>query len=201
MEQKNLDALRWRAGALAVLVPAFIILRFAFAYYEASGQTAETEGDLSMVAASVGLLFALSFVGCVILTAMWLHQANANLHAAGIEMVFSPSWAWGWYFIPVANLFKPYQAMREIWNESHRTPDTFAGNDQALLQTWWGCWIVGNILSNISTRLDSIAPGGSFVALDLLEAVALSAAAFLLLRIVRKVTAAQADLASVGVFA
>lgn len=201
MEQKNLDALRWRAGALAVLVPAFIVLRFAFAYYEASGQLNETESDLSMVAAVVAVLFVLSFFGCVIVTAMWLHRANANLHAAGIEMVFSPSWAWGWYFVPIANLFKPYQAMREIWNESHRTPDSFAGNEDSLLQTWWGCWIVGNILSNVSTRLGSIAPGNSFVVVDLFEAVALSAAAFLLLRIVRKVTAAQADLASAGVFA
>lgn len=201
MGQMNLDALRWRAGALAVLLPAFIVLRFAFAFFEASGQLSEAEGDLSMAAASVAALFALSFLGCVIVTAMWLHQANANLHAAGIEMSFSPRGAWGWYFVPIANLFKPYQAMREIWNESHRTRDTFAGNEDSLLQTWWGCWIVGNILSNISTRLGSIAPGNSFAVVDVLEAVALSAAAFLLLRIVRKITTAQADLSSATVFA
>jgi hypothetical protein len=201
MGQTNLDALRWRAGALTLLLPAFVVLRFAFAYFEASGQFVETADDSSMVAVAVALLFVLSFFACVVVTAMWLHQANSNLHAAGIEMAFSPSWAWGWYFIPFANLFKPFQAMREIWNESHRTRDTFAGYEDALMRTWWGCWIVGNILSNVTSRLGSIAPGSSFEIVNLLEAVMLSVAALLLLRIVRQVTAAQADLGSAGVFA
>lgn len=202
MEQQGLNALRWRAGALGFLLPAFVVLRAAFAYCEASGLIDSTDvNNATFAAGIIGLLFALTFLACVILTAMWLHQANANLHAAGIEMLYSPRGSWGWYFAPIINLYKPFQAMKEIWNESHRTSDSFTGNEESLLRTWWGCWIVGNILANVSSRLSSITPGGSFVVVNLLEAVVLSASALLLLQIVRKVTAAQADLSSANVFA
>ena len=68
-------------------------------------------------------------------------------------MGFSPGWAVGWYFIPFANLWKPYQAMKEIWQAS-ASPEHWESEDRSwLLPLWWTLWIVSNLLSNAAFRL------------------------------------------------
>lgn len=49
----------------------------------------------------------------------------------------TPGWAVGWYFIPIASLWKPYAAMRDIVHAStlREGPPAF------LLPTWWALWI------------------------------------------------------------
>ena len=58
----------------------------------------------------------------------------------------SPGWAVGWYFVPIANLWKPYQAMKEIWrvNVSDTTPSIFPW--------WWLFWILTSFLGNLSAQ-------------------------------------------------
>ena len=31
---------------------------------------------------------------------------------------FTPGWSVGWFFVPIMNPWKPFQAMREIWQAS-----------------------------------------------------------------------------------
>lgn len=65
----------------------------------------------------IGYLFVLAL--CYILSGIWIVRASKN--AASLmpdSKRITPGWAVGWYFIPFANLFKPYQAMRETWNSS-----------------------------------------------------------------------------------
>lgn len=59
-----------------------------------------------------------------ILFAVWLYRMNANLRQLSSKpMEFTPGWMIGWYFIPFANLFKPFQGMRELWQVSHKQWD------------------------------------------------------------------------------
>jgi hypothetical protein len=85
---------------------------------------------------------------------VWIHRANANVRALGAQgMTFSPGWSVGWYFIPIANMWKPYQAMKEIWRASAnptRWQDEARGG---LLPWWWALFLSSNILGNISFRL------------------------------------------------
>lgn len=89
-----------------------------------------------------------------IIVGRWIYRASANAHAITDEMDISPGWAVGWYFIPFANLVKPFQAMKEIWRASHRVG---AGDDprgSAILGWWWGLWLLYNVLGNISFRME-----------------------------------------------
>ena len=55
--------------------------------------------------------------------------------------------------IPIANLWKPYQAMKEIWKTSSNPQ---AWNNQAvswLLPWGWFFWIVSNFAGNASFRM------------------------------------------------
>jgi hypothetical protein len=55
----------------------------------------------------------------------WIYRSNNNLRAlSGESMTFTPGWSVGWYFIPIANLWKPYQVMNEIWKVSHKNNAT-----------------------------------------------------------------------------
>jgi len=78
-----------------------------------------------------------------ILVLMWIYRANHNARQLGAaDMRFTPGWAVGWYFIPIAWFWKPYQAMTEIWRASVNPSDWRATPVSPLLRWWWGLWIV-----------------------------------------------------------
>ncbi len=78
-----------------------------------------------------------------ILVLIWIHRANHNARQLGAaDMHFTPGWAVGWYFVPIAWFWKPYQAMTEIWRTS-RNPSDWRGEPVSpLLPWWWVLWIV-----------------------------------------------------------
>lgn len=96
--------------------------------------------------------FILLISGILILK--WIYRANYNARQLGAsEMMFTPGWSIGWYFIPIANLWKPYQAMKEIWRASYNPQSWRSQTVPSLLAWWWSFWIVSNILANASFRL------------------------------------------------
>lgn len=139
--------------------------------------------------------YAVTFIVSVILVAMWIHRAHANLHHVGIEgLEFTPGWAVGWYFIPFANLIKPFQAMRELWNASMGHSDSFSEPAPDEVKYWWGLWIAGNILSNVAGRMTDANgitnPLGSVLAM--VSSVALFLCALFLIGLIKRITEAQA---------
>ncbi len=68
---------------------------------------------------------------------IWRYKANQNCWYYGAEqMRFTPGWAVGWSFVPVMNLFKPYQVMKEIWKIS-TDPDNWKNQKSSVLIKWW----------------------------------------------------------------
>ncbi len=102
----------------------------------------------------VGIVQFLVFVISGILILKWIYHANYNARQLGAsEMVFTPGWSIGWYFIPIANLWKPYQAMKEIWKASSNPQSWSSQAVSSLLPWWWFFWIVSNMIANVSFRL------------------------------------------------
>jgi len=86
----------------------------------------------------------------------WVLLANFNCHGFGVPgMKFTPGWSIGWYFIPIANFWKPYQAMKEIWKVSTNPNDWQNEAGSPLLERWWASWLIFNILAQISYRASS----------------------------------------------
>ena len=153
-----------------------------------------TPGPLEEAYGLAAILMLVIFIGSVVLVSMWIYRAHANLRDRGIEMETSPGWAVGWFFVPIMNLFKPFQAMRELWSESHFESDSYGDPAPGTIGTWWGLWIVGNILSNVSLRMTSYGADDSItiaIALSIVAGAMLIACAFLLRTIIREITAAQ----------
>jgi len=92
----------------------------------------------------VGLAMPIAFL-------MWIHRAHRNLPAlrAG-PLRYSPRWAVGYFFIPILNLIRPYQVMREIWRESDPARLPAPGDDleatkvssAAIVGWWWGTFLL-----------------------------------------------------------
>ena len=98
-----------------------------------------------VVTGMVGIAQLLIFCILGVTFLRWIYRANKNLGAiSGQAMNFTPGWAVGWYFVPIANLFKPFQAMKEIWEVSHKNKDSAT----ALLGVWWVLWLVSGLLGN-----------------------------------------------------
>lgn len=73
-----------------------------------------------------------------VVVSRWIYRANSNARALGAaEMAFTPGGAVGWYFVPIANFWKPYQAMREIWKANASPSGWQRQRVSALLPCWW----------------------------------------------------------------
>lgn len=101
------------------------------------------------------------FIATVVFFLIWEHRAFNNLSALKARnLEFSPGWAVGWWFIPFANLVKPFQAIRELWTESDPDVDpslgflSTASSAPAIMGFWWAFWLLDNFTSNIASRLD-----------------------------------------------
>ncbi len=190
----------------AKLAKAALWLFVAVAAATGAGELLEAVGavdimaDTGPLALALGLLyiaFTVVFLGCVVVVATWLYRAHANLHDADVDgLEFTPGWAVGWYFIPFANLFKPFQAMRELWTASHAEVDKFGDEAPSEVKLWWGAWISGNIISSVSSRILLMGEGGASSttvgnALGAASTALILVAAVLLTKLIDNVTAAQ----------
>jgi hypothetical protein len=88
----------------------------------------------------LGILIVLYFV-----FGKWIYRASANAHVlAPSFMTHTPGWAVGSYFIPILNLIRPYEAMKETWQVSA----TQKGQEPAdvttpgILRLWWAAWLI-----------------------------------------------------------
>jgi hypothetical protein len=155
---------------LTVLFVVHILVDILMAGMEVTQLAVDTEelgtiplGDgesLALFDIAYGLI-GLAIVPLSLLTAIvflvWVNRANKNARALGAQgMQFTPGWSVGWFFVPILNLFKPYQAMREIYQASD--PQSGPTNwklmgKSGVVGWWWGLWLIGNFLGQIEFRL------------------------------------------------
>ena len=88
-----------------------------------------------------------------ILILRWVHRANWNVRAMGESLRFTPGWAVGWFFVPVMNIWRPYQVVKEIWVASFRAIAMQGSAASGIVGLWWFLWLVYCTLGNVSFRV------------------------------------------------
>jgi hypothetical protein len=184
----KLTLIAWLVGTVLLVVVPILELASILDY-----------DTLSMPLAIILLVTVSVFIFINIMTivifGMWIYRAAANIRdEANLAMTDSPRMAVGWYFIPLANLFKPYTAMREIWNAS--TANRYSlDQGNTTLTAWWAMWLISNITSNISLRLamssDSEATVQAGLYLDVVSGVTSIALYFAASKVLTAITAGQ----------
>lgn len=128
----------------------------------------------------VGLYLA--FAGLLLLTGIlwmvWQHRAHANLTALHRAARYRPGAVW-WWIVPVASLFMPFLAIRELAQ---------AGDDRpALRRWWWGTYVAWNTGAAVVATLPAISDVdvvASEIAAIVIGVIGL-VAAFLAIQVVR----------------
>jgi hypothetical protein len=155
---KRLVALLWAYLGAAVLVGLSSVIGLL------TGEVAKVDPDhftlMDIVHLLLGLPQLLIVLASSVAFLMWIHRASVNARWLGAQgMTFTPGWSVGYYFIPILNFWKPYQAMKEIWRASSNPTAWPSERAPALLPVWWGLWIASSILANAtfwaSFRADS----------------------------------------------
>ncbi|QEG42757.1 DUF4328 domain-containing protein [Roseimaritima ulvae] len=90
--------------------------------------------------------------GIVCLTLLRRLRWNVDtLGAKGLDS--SPGWSIGWFFVPIANLWKPYQATAQTWQASVNPSDWRRAATPWLFPVWWVLWIIDGFVDRFSNRI------------------------------------------------
>ena len=201
----------------AKIVKAMLIGGLALVALMLIGEIGELQGWISLDNADdvtspdglyAGVLLAnwLLLIATYVVFGMWIYRAAANVDAAMVPgFRYTPGWAVGWHFVPIANLYKPFDAMRQIWNASHSGGSNL-DRGEPLLVYWWGLWVLTGIASYFAFRL-GLDPANAADARTALEAETFSSVLSLALyplawQLIDRVTRAQSErLTSAQIFA
>jgi hypothetical protein len=100
-----------------------------------------------------GIDFAL--IGWLILTmivfSVWIYVAGRNLEAADLDLEYTAGSRIWWFAVPFANLVKPYQGMRELWNASHGAEHY--DDTVPMVTLWWAAWLGGNLFTYFMSKV------------------------------------------------
>ncbi len=186
--------------------PASVLL-FVYAGFVALQLGLGIVAGLVMGPASYGLLdrmdqvgFPLQillFIACAVVFVRWKVAAYRLLpELTGTDTEHEPPWA-GWaYVVPILNLFRPFQIMRELWDGSepsrlHVLLDS-ERDGRWMLGAWWGLWLCGGFLGRIGRAVERGNPAHDALwALQIGSTLLLAVAAVLAALIVRAVDAHQ----------
>ncbi|MGQ1948689.1 DUF4328 domain-containing protein [Geofilum sp. OHC36d9] len=108
----------------------------------------------------IAILYMIAYVISGVLFIMWFRRAYFNLHQKVQKLSFDEGWAAGCWFVPFVNLYRPFQIMKELYEETRRIILDMDNTSQIDLTTnflglWWTLWIANGILGQIIYRLSS----------------------------------------------
>jgi hypothetical protein len=158
-----------------------------------------------MVVGVIALVYLLAHIVTIVMSARWIHRVNKNAHALSDMMTITPGWNVGWFFVPFATLYKPFQGLRETWQASHDPDDPANVPVPDWMRWWWGLWLATSIVGNISFRVSMSATtvDGQMTAhaIDVFSLLIDVPLAFLFAQLIRSMSQVQAVALNRQVFA
>ncbi len=116
------------------------------------------EWNTLLIAYSVGtILYAITYLICVIFFILWFVRAyqNIQIHLPNSRFRYKPWVAVVSWFIPIWNLFGPYQIATDLFDRTERYLVSEDAMDltpkyDLVKGTWWGLWIISAIIIRVS---------------------------------------------------
>lgn len=153
-------------------------------------------------------LAAIAYVATLVvygvLFLMWVHRTNRNAQTLSSGMDITPGWAVGWFFVPFASLFKPFQGLDQTWRVSTNPTRWRALDTPKMLRWWWGFYLTTNITGSLSNMVGKTLSAGGQTASAMISLVCFGtslAAGLLAIRMVRQVTDLQTAALEAAAFA
>lgn len=167
---------KWAMGLVGVVVATLVlelgVLAQGIGLFSDLASVSEYQA-LQWQRASEGAtgFYILAMIGSVIAFLSWLSRAVDNVPSLeGGTPIRSPQGAIGWWFVPLANFFVPYQIVADLWRRMATSP---AGRGTAIVVAWWVLWIASSIGGRIlGAALDTVTTIDAF--LDVMTLIGLT---------------------------
>lgn len=99
-----------------------------------------------------GIQFLVAILG-LILFFRWVYIAACNCFAmVEYPLKITPGWSVGWYFVPIMNLWKPFEAMRQSWNISHSPSGDPVAPPPGIIWQWWLLWVIESEVGKVAFK-------------------------------------------------
>jgi hypothetical protein len=152
--------LNWRAGmagsflvlsvVVCILTIGVIFLEIGLLEKAKNGQGIDEQTEMAnnLRLLAVGGAAILTRILTIIFFCMWAYRAYGNLTALGAYgLRTTPGWIVGYFFIPIMQLFRPYQLHAETWKASDPdVPEWHPGVPEAesapIVGLWWTFWLL-----------------------------------------------------------
>jgi hypothetical protein len=159
------------AGPRARWAKIFLIGTTVFNFFllalEATGGGPGANKGVELHQAFIGLATLLYFCASLLSAVTflsWLHRAVRNLSALGARKLrFTPGWAVGWFFVPLMDLIRPYEAVTELWHASDpaiRSYEPASRAAPAPVRWWWGVFVLWVVTSRLANQLSQPTSSG-----------------------------------------
>ena len=133
-----------------------------------------------------------SSLAMMVMAFIWIYRANQNCRYLGARNLSqSPKWTILWWIVPIANFWKPYSGIKEIWKSSVTQNNWKEINTPIIIKVWWTTFILSIVMMPfiyIANFICNILPSWSLYLLDLSLKTSLSV---LMTVIIYKIYSAQ----------
>ncbi|UYI13031.1 MULTISPECIES: DUF4328 domain-containing protein [Myxococcus] len=150
------------AASAVLAIPVAILNLWLYLRFDNGSPSLEDAESFDQLNALLALPSLLTMLATVVLYLRWLRLSVKTANALGLSNE-STGWATFCWFIPFANLFKPLEVVRDLWQGLGGPPER-----QSMLTAWWATWILSNIISNVGNafaRADTANPTSLSVSL------------------------------------
>lgn len=107
--------------------------------------------------AIIGLLQSALYIASIITFLNWFRRAYGNLHRINVVLDNEESMAVWSFFIPIINLYRPYQIAKEIAHETRKKVSEFdskiaSSRSFPILGIWWTLFIITNWIGQFAFK-------------------------------------------------
>lgn len=156
---KTAKILIWIVLALEILMLISDFLQYQLLSNASAGGIISTESATAndLRQQIIAIVFMIAYITSAVTFISWFRRAYYNLHTQISNLRFDEGWAAGAWFVPFVNLVRPYQIMKELYQETEhllaeRGKNHNPQNSTALLSGWWVLWIIVGLIGNFILR-------------------------------------------------
>jgi hypothetical protein len=193
---KNLSVLLLIGIGVNILWIVSSLMQLNLLSHEHYSMQSATANDLRE--REVAVLHVVLYIVTAIVFARWIYLAHRNLLSLDARHLrFGPGWAIGCFFVPLINLWGPYQAMRDLAKAS-RSPRRWELEDTPpVIIIWWVLWLIVEFIDRgafgIGLRAQTVPELFNLTIIQLVAAVLSIPLYLLALYIVRRITRDQSE--------
>lgn len=131
----------------------------------------------------------------------WFYRAYRNLESLGaLGLTFNPKWVVGYFFIPFLCLWKPYEALKEIWKVSdpYNTSEDYmwrSAKVSRVLAFWWITFVLSNMTGTLlltgAFRTETLEDWIRLDMYDIAASIAIMISDAILIYIMKKISSRQ----------